>query len=136
MEAFSINFLDHVAIKVRHVETSVQWYEKVLGLRKYMLPEWGDRPVLMLVGKTGIAIFPAKEPDADPTSKVKSIRIDHFAFNVSSSDLDKAKKHFESIGQEYTFQDHVYFHSIYIKDPDDHTVELTAIVVHENDFYT
>ncbi len=33
------------------------------------------------------------------------------------------------------FQDHHYFHSLYTADPDGHTVELTTLVVAEEDFY-
>ena len=38
-------------------------------------------------------------------------------------------------GQQFEFQDHFYFHSIYTKDPDGHTVELTTIVISEESFY-
>ena len=134
MNSFSIKFLDHVAIKVRDIDISTAWYEKVLGLKKYPLPEWKNYPVLMLAGKTGIAIFPAKDADTD-IDGVKKIRIDHFAFNVSNSDFEKAQQHYKNIGQEYQFQDHFYFHSIYTKDPDGHTVELTTLVADEDNFY-
>ncbi|MEZ4794777.1 MAG: VOC family protein [Flavobacteriaceae bacterium] len=50
---FHIDFLDHVALRVRDLEVSVAWYEKVLGLKKYQLPEWGPFPIFMLSGKSG-----------------------------------------------------------------------------------
>ena len=134
MSSFNIKFLDHVAIKVRDIDNSIAWYERVLGLKKSALPEWKNYPVLMLAGKTGIAIFPAKATDAD-IKDVKKIRIDHFAFNVTNADFEKAQQHYKNIGQEYEFQDHFYFHSIYTKDPDGHTVELTTLIVDENNFY-
>ena len=136
MGNFKINFLDHVAIRVADMEKSIKWYETALGLKKYQLPEWGDFPVFMMAGKSGVAIFPAKldHPELDKTSK--NIKIDHFAFNVSNEDFELAKKHYDSMQIEYTFQDHTYFHSIYTKDPDGHTVELTTIVVDEDSFYS
>jgi len=34
MKEFNINFLDHVAIRVRNIEISVEWYQNVIGLEK------------------------------------------------------------------------------------------------------
>lgn len=132
---FKINFLDHVAIRVNNLGQSAQWYEETLGLKKYQLKEWGEYPIFMMAGKTGIALFPAQtdHPVLDPTSR--NIRIDHFAFNVSNETLETAKVQFDQSGIPYQFQDHHYFHSIYLKDPDGHTVELTTLVVPEEDFY-
>ena len=53
-----IEFLDHVAIRVAGMQASARWYKKVLGLKRYQLPEWGDFPILLLSGKSGIALFP------------------------------------------------------------------------------
>lgn len=86
----------------------------------------------MLSGKSGIAIFPAT--DDGTISEKKIVKIDHFAFNVSREDLEKAKQHYEAIGQPFKFQDHFYSHSLYTKDPDGHTVELTTIL-DEDSFY-
>jgi catechol 2,3-dioxygenase-like lactoylglutathione lyase family enzyme len=128
MEAFKLNFLDHVAIRVKDLELSAQWYERVLGLQRMALPKWGNYPVFMSLGKAGVALFPAhvNDPQINPLSR--NVRIDHFAFNVSNEDFEKAKDHYQRLGLEFQFQDHFYFHSIYVKDPDGHTVELTTPV--------
>lgn len=131
---FKIRFLDHVAIRAHNIELSANWYEKVLGLKKYTLSEWGPFPIFMLSGKTGIAIFPAKMEFKGQSQKAP-VFIDHFAFNVGKEDFEKAKNHFRELDIHYDFQDHHYFHSIYIKDLDGHTVELTTIVVDEESFY-
>ncbi len=130
-----IEFLDHVAIRVADMEASAAWYEKVLGLKRYKLPEWGDFPVFLLSGKSGIALFPANTTDTkhEPTSR--NVKIDHFAFNVTNENFEKAKKRYVELNLEFNIQDHHYFDSIYTKDIDGHTVELTTIKVNEREFY-
>ena len=135
MQDFKIEFLDHVAIRVMDIEASAKWYKKVLGLKRYQLPEWGEFPIFMLSGKTGIALFPAETNDPIFKTMSKNIKIDHFAFNVTLENFEKAKKRYGQLGLDYDFQDHHYFHSIYTKDLDGHTVELTTIVVDETLFY-
>ena len=130
-----IEFLDHVAIRVTDMEASAIWYENVLGLKRYQLPEWGYFPIFLLSGKSGIALFPANTNDTklEPTSK--NVKIDHFAFNVTRDNFEKAQKRYYELGLEFNIQDHYYFDSIYTKDPDGHTVELTTIKVNEGEFY-
>lgn len=130
-----INFLDHVAIRVKDMNVSAEWYEKVLGLKKYQLPEWGEFPIFMLSGKSGVALFPANPRDPVADLKSRNVRIEHFAFNVNRESYEQAKKHYAELELEYREQDHHYFDSIYTEDPDGHTVELTTIKVDENEFY-
>jgi len=135
MSDFKINFLDHVAIRVQDIAISVVWYEKILGLKKYEVATWGPYPIFMLAGKTGVALFPANADDPYLDEQSKNVKIDHFAFNVSQEDFKKARLKYDNLGLHYTFQDHIYFHSLYTKDPDGHTVELTTLVVDEKSFY-
>jgi len=135
MNSFNINFIDHVAIRVKDMDISIAWYSRVMGLKKYQLKKWGDFPVFMLSGKTGVAIFPANLDHKKNNPLSRNVKIDHFAFNVSNIDFEKAQDYFNEIGENFHFQDHHYFHSIYLKDPDNHTVELTTILVDEAEFY-
>lgn len=130
-----IEFLDHVAIRVADIEASAMWYEKVLGLKRYRLPEWRDFPVFMLSGKSGVALFPANTTDAILNPNSKNVKIDHFAFNVTNGNFEKAKRRYGELNLEFNVVDHHYFDSIYTKDPDGHTVELTTIKVNEREFY-
>ncbi len=130
-----LEFLDHVAIRVKDLEASVAWYQKVLGLKRYQLPEWGDFPIFMLSGKSGIALFPANLNDAECDNNSRNVKIDHFAFNVTKANFEKAKRKYEALNLDFDIQDHYYFDSIYTKDPDGHTVELTTIKVDEMEFY-
>lgn len=131
-EQLKLNFLDHVAITVRDLERSAQWYASVLNLKRYELEAWGKFPIFMLSGKTGVALFPAK---AGPNT-VPEVRIHHFAFNVDALNFQLARQRYEQLQIDYDFQDHHYFHSIYTLDPDGHKVELTTLVVPETDFYS
>ena len=132
---FNLGGLDHVAIHVKDMQRSVEWYKKVLGLKKYSTPEWGDYPIFMLAGKTGLAIFPAKldDPYIDPRSE--NVKIDHFAFHISLEEFEQAVKHYEDLGLVHSIKDHHYFMSLYTRDPDKHIVELTAIKVDPDSFY-
>jgi len=134
-DAIAIEFLDHVAIRVTDMKASVKWYEEVLGLKKQQLPEWGDSPIFMLANKSGIALFPANFNSEVTDTPMSNTRIDHFAFNVNKKNFEKAKKRFTAISLDFNIKNHHYFHSIYIKDPDNYTVELTTIVVNEKKFY-
>ena len=132
---FTIGFIDHVAIRVQDLVRSSEWYHKVLGLKKYQLPEWGAYPIFMLSGKSGIALFPAKMDDPEHNPGSTNVKIDHFAFNVTNENFEKAQEHFDALQVDFHIQDHHYFESIYIRDPDGHTVELTTIRVKEEEFY-
>ena len=132
---FKIDFLDHVAIRVKDLKQSVEWYRRVLGLKEYKVKEWGDFPIFMLAGKTGVAIFPADASHPMLDKQSRNVKIDHFAFNVTNSNFIKARQKYDALGIKYTFQDHQVFHSLYTRDPDDHIVELTTLVVAESSFY-
>lgn len=132
---FDIERLDHVAILVKDMEASAEWYKKVLGLKKYKLPKWGEYPIFLLSGKAGIALFPANAEDPKVDSQSQHVKIDHFAFHVSQENLEKATEHYKSLKMEYTFKDHFYYHSLYTYDLDGHTVELTSLVVDEQSFF-
>lgn len=135
MTDFKIQFLDHVAIRVKDLKAAAAWYEKVLGLKPIQPAEWGEFPIFMLSNKTGIALFPANMDDVELESTSKNVKIDHFAFNVTPKDFEKAVKKYKELGIKYDFQDHYHFHSIYTQDLDGHTVELTTLVVDEKSFY-
>ncbi len=107
---FEIEHLDHVALNVKGLEVSIAWYQKVLGLKKYKLAKWGEFPIFLLAGKTGLALFPAnlKDPFLDPASN--SIKIEHFSFNVTNANFSKAVKKYDALGLSYEVKDHFYLY--------------------------
>lgn len=135
IDSFKIDFLDHVAIRVKDLEVSAGWYKKVLGLKAYQFKEWGPFPIFLLAGKTGVALFPARTNDPVLNPQSRNVKIDHFAFNVTNENFEKAIRKMEHLEEPFDLQDHHFFQSIYLKDPDGHTVELTTIMVPEASFY-
>ncbi len=120
--------IDHVAIRATDPERSARWYGEVLGLARVSVPEWEPYPIMMLSGEQGIAIFPAdKVPDPSQATGTPA-RIDHIAFRVDADNFLRAQQHLQNLDIPFTIQDHIYFHSIYIHDPDHHQIELTMPV--------
>ena len=123
---FELEFLDHVAIRVKDMEASAEWYERVLGMTRWQPPEWKPFPIFMLSGQMGVALFPLREADPARRERPDRERIDHFAFRVSREGFDQARAHYDALGLDYRVQDHTWFLSIYVFDPDGHEVELTT----------
>ncbi|WP_299158967.1 VOC family protein [uncultured Eudoraea sp.] len=134
-EEFKIGFLDHVAIRVKDMDVSAEWYERALGLKKYQLKEWGPFPIFMLANKSGLALFPANKTDKPIDQTSKKVSIDHFAFNVTNENFERAKRRYTAMNLEFTIQHHHNFLSMYTKDPEGHNVELTTLIVDEKSFY-
>jgi catechol 2,3-dioxygenase-like lactoylglutathione lyase family enzyme len=82
---------------------------------------------MMLSGRTGVAIFPSLSDTAESDVELKTVKIDHFAFRVTNDSFDRAIEYFDHLNIPYKIQDHIYFKSIYIRDPDNHEVELTTL---------
>ena len=125
MHPIKLEFLDHVAIRVKDMQASQMWYQKTLGMKKLTFQEWGEYPVFMVNGNFGVALFPANISDP-PMPKSKNVKIDHFAFRVSPDNFKVAQRFFNEQKVSFFYQDHVYFESIYLYDPDGHIVELTT----------
>ncbi len=135
MNHFKIEHIDHVAIRANNPEASIKWYADILGLKELRAEAWGEFPVFMVSGETSVAIFPGQANNSDSTESDKMVRIDHFAFRLSKDNFLRAKDFFTQSNIPFQFKDHTYFHSVYLKDPDNHTVELTTLVADAQLFY-
>ena len=126
MSRFDSSGLDHVAIAVVDVERSREFYERVLGFER-LYPDW-DMPVVMGVEGTGVAIFDREaHPSTTPDDlEAPAVRILHIAFRVGRAGFDAARRELPADGVEPEFSDHGLSHSLYIRDPDGHQIELTT----------
>lgn len=116
-----------MAIRVTDIHASAQWYASVLGLTVYQPEEWKPFPVMVLAGKSGLALF----PDTDPPTTAETKAAFHIAFRIDHADLDATRERLIAHGLKVTFEDHMHFHSIYFADPDGYRLELTARVPEE-----
>lgn len=119
--------LDHVAITVRDPLSSMVWYQYVLGLERRFEEAWGDHPIVMLAGESGVALFPASSADPETVpDKRNTITMRRFAFRVDSENFKRVQERMRWSGVELTREDHGVSHSIYVRDPDGHEIEITT----------
>lgn len=122
---FKLQHIDHVAITVSDFERSVEWYQQTLGLERRFADEW-DVPAMVCAGPSCVAIFPADRPNPAPSPGADTISMRHFAFYVDRESFESAQRDFKTQGIDFEFADHGVVHSIYIKDPDGHRIEITT----------
>jgi catechol 2,3-dioxygenase-like lactoylglutathione lyase family enzyme len=123
---FELDGIDHVALAVRDVPRSVDWYQRVLGLRRMYEDAWGDYPAVVGVGGTALALFPVDGDAAKERPGRDVLTMRHLAFRVDAANFAKARKGLEEQGIATTFEDHGIAHSIYFNDPDGHEIEITT----------
>jgi len=83
----TISHIEHIGIAVKDLETSIRYYEDVLGLRCYRVEEVSDQEVktaFFLVGQTKIELLESTSPDG-PVGRFiekKGEGVHHIAFAV------------------------------------------------------
>ncbi len=117
--------LDHVAIAVRDVEESAQWYCEVLGLERQHGEVWGGVPTFVGKGATGIALF-RNEKTSDGLPYPEKACMLHLALRADRENFTRAQRELKERGIAFHFADHEISHSIYFRDPDGHKIEITT----------
>ncbi len=134
---FSLSRIHHVAYRCRDAMATVEWYERVLGMRYTMafaedhVPSTGEYDPYMHVfldcgGGNVLAFFELpNQPDMGRDENTP-LWVQHLAFEVADHEaLMAAKAHIEAQGVDVlgpTF--HGIFKSIYFFDPNGHRIEL------------
>lgn len=123
---FELEGLDHVALSVRDVERSADWYVDVLGFERRYPGMWNGVPVFVARGKTAIALFPRRNAQANSPASRESSGILHLALRADRKNFAAAQRDLESRGIAFHFTDHEISHSIYFRDPDGIELEITT----------
>jgi catechol 2,3-dioxygenase len=123
---FTLDGIDHVAITVRDVLKSVEWYRTVLGLVRVHEEAWGDLPAVVGIGTTAIALFPVKSNSSQTNASPGTLSMRHIAFRADAANYAKAQGELRSQGIQFQQQDHGIARSIYFEDPDGHQLEITT----------
>lgn len=118
--------IDHVALSVRDIERSVQWYVDVLGFERRHEGMWDGIPTFIGKGNTALALFPVRETDTRAAPRRASITMLHLALRTDRTNFLKAQTELKERGIKFHFQDHEICHSIYFHDPDGHELEITT----------
>ena len=126
MNAFELSGIDHVAISVRDVRTSADWYQRVLGLKRVHQDAWGDFPAVVGIGSTAIALFPVGTHTVHRPQQRGTLTMRHIAFRADARNFSSAQSELAKQRISFTFQDHGISHSIYFSDPDGHEIEITT----------
>ena len=118
--------IDHVALSVRDVDRSAQWYVDVLGFERQYDDVWRGYPVFVGKNDAAIALFPIRKKEQPTSSGSSPVRVLHFAFRTTRKDFLAAQEELKQRGIDLEFQDHEISHSIYFNDPDGHELEITT----------
>jgi catechol 2,3-dioxygenase-like lactoylglutathione lyase family enzyme len=118
--------IDHVAMSVRDVERTAQWYIDVLGFERLHEGMWGGIPVFIGKGTTALALFPVRGDADGPEREPKRVRMLHLALRADRKNFLAAQDELKHRGIRFEFQDHEISHSIYFRDPDGHRLEITT----------
>ena len=123
---FKIEALDHIALAVRDVERSAQWYSDVLGFKREHEGLWNGVPIFIGNGAAAIALFPVHGKAASISHDRAAVRMLHFAFRTDRENFLRAQDELKKRAIPFDFQDHEISHSMYFRDPDGHEIEITT----------
>lgn len=102
----SIRGASHIALTVRDMDASADWYQRVFGwivISRMSAEEAGTPRILMFDPGTGFALA-VTQPD-DGTADAFDHRrtgLDHFAFLVDGADLEAWAAHLEEQGVDHS----------------------------------
>jgi len=120
----NVRALDHIVLNVADIERSLSWYIAVVGLEPVRVEEW----------RRGEAPFPSVRVNGDTIiDLVRGARdaenMDHLCLVVDRADVDAIQSDDRFVvvdgpGSRYGARGDGW--SIYVRDPDDNTVEFRS----------
>ena len=126
-----ITEMDHIVLRVKDVDVSLQFYTETLGMKAERVEQWQKGevrfPSARLNDDTIIDFFAA---DQEPIGRDGARNQDHFCMVIEPTDMDELKSKFEAIGVDIQagpgkrWGSHGDGISLYVYDPDDNVVEL------------
>ena len=117
--------IDHVALSVRDIQQSAQWYIDVLGFEHRFPGMWNGVPTFIGKGTTALALFPLRG-EGSAGAHTRGTRMLHLAFRATRDGFLAAQDDLRQRDIAFEFQDHEISHSIYFRDPDGHELEITT----------
>ncbi len=117
--------LGHVALQVADLETSLTWYQDVLGLR---ILERAASTALLGTQQAGTALVHLTErPGANYSAQHSRLGLFHFAILLPNrAALGRLVSHLGDIGAQAGASDHLVSEAIYLHDPDGLGIEVYA----------
>ena len=126
-----ITEMDHIVLRVKDVETSLNFYTETLGLKPERIEEWRAGkirfPSARINADTIIDLFAS---DQEPIDKDGIKNQDHYCMVIEKTDMEELKSKFEAMGvgiqagPGQRWGSHGDGTSLYVYDPDDNVVEL------------
>ena len=121
------HYLGHIVFYVRDLETSLKFYEKVLGLKRIEGGELPFKAAALTSGRTHHELLLIEVGDAPGPPPGPRRGFYHAGFKIGDSldELKKAYRELYSAGiQVKEMSDHTISKSIYLHDPDGNEIEL------------
>ena len=120
--------IDHVALSVRDLEKSLEFYTKVLGLkvtaREYSKP---GIEYFLDCGTSLIGLIQGNESEGRHLLQDGGLGGNHVAFRVDTKDFDRIVEEIKTLGLTITYmKKREKSWSIYFLDPDGNKLEITA----------
>ena len=129
-----IKGIDHVAINVRDIDKSVEFYTKVIGLKiTEREPSKPGIEYFLDCGPSLIGIIQAKDLNDQHPFTNEGLGANHFSFRIAAQDFDSFIKHLEThqVNIEFAKKREKSW-SLYFYDLDGNKVEATAWPVEDN----
>jgi metallothiol transferase len=120
--------IDHVALNVRDLERSLQFYTQVLGLK--ISPRENQKPgveYFLDCGGSLVGLIQGKEGEGEHPFKNEGLGANHFSLRVPTARFDAFMEDLKKNGVEILFaKKRERSWSCYFLDPDGNKLEMTA----------